>query len=88
MAISVPEPAPKRDVGEHPLDYIERVADYLSEPDRRRLGDATAVDIRRAIHEAREMSPWIVSIVGTGTIRGDKTVKLHLMNDGTVRWAS
>lgn len=45
------EPAPERQRDEHPMAYILRVAAYLSEPDRRRLGQGTAAEIRRAVGE-------------------------------------
>lgn len=47
------EPAPTRRRNEPPLDYVLRVADYLSEPDRRRLKVGTAYEVRLAVEQAR-----------------------------------
>jgi hypothetical protein len=39
--------------GEDPLDFIERVIQYLTVPDRRRMGERTAGYMRQAIKRVR-----------------------------------
>ena len=44
-------PAPTRSPRESPGDYIRRVLDYLTEPDRRRLGEYTANEVLLAVEQ-------------------------------------
>lgn len=49
-------PAPTRKLGESPGDYIRRVLDYLTEPDRRRLGEQTASEVLLAVEQLERES--------------------------------
>lgn len=51
--------APEPVAGEHPADYIERVVAYLSEPDRRRMGEATAANMRAALTWLKQTRPMM-----------------------------
>jgi len=48
------ETAPQRKNHESPGRYLRRVAGYLSEPDRRRLGLKTEKQMLDAIHELEQ----------------------------------
>lgn len=77
------EAAPERMPGEDPADFIQRVTDYLAEPDRRRLGAYTQAQVDHAVDELQmdrrttSPTPWgaaLVAILG-GIIIGRKTKK-------------
>lgn len=51
--VYAPEPQP----GEHPVDFLERVVAFLSEPHRRRMGEATAEQCRAALTWLRSTKP-------------------------------
>ena len=50
------EPAPTRFPGEPPGEFIKRVIEYLTEPDRRRLGESTANDVLLAVEQLERES--------------------------------
>jgi hypothetical protein len=49
--------APKPKPGEHPVDFIERVVSYLTVPERRRMGEETASDVRAALEWLKRSKP-------------------------------
>ena len=47
------EPSPVQRPTESDLNFIVRVADWLAEPDRRRLGNKTAIAVKEAARRLR-----------------------------------
>lgn len=80
MAAPLSNP-PTRRYREHPLHFIQRVCNWLSEPDRRRLGHAMSEEVQSA---ALELS--IGTVFAEHVFQLSEDTVIYFMSDGSVRW--
>lgn len=67
------QPAPVRSVGESAAAYIIRVCEYMSEPERRRMGVETANAMRAATRELAK--PSVIRRVGYRFVLAAKALR-------------